>query len=101
MKARDNYRVAGVQGELNALLSRFGSRIDALERMTGISVQGAIQDVEESDITLPNDGPGDADTLRDDLVFHTIPDIRDGLRALEVKVNTLLSALRAAGVVKR
>lgn len=47
----------------------------------------------------PADAPGTADALRDDLVANTIPAIRGDLADLTDKLNTVLTRLRAHGII--
>lgn len=45
----------------------------------------------------PMDGPLNADTLRDDLVANTLPEIRDALTTMSVKLNELRTIIRNLG----
>lgn len=69
--------------------------------VTAIAAQGAaIADAEYSHaITEPSDTPADADTLRDDLVTSTIPSIEAALNSHGTKINEIIDALQAAGLI--
>lgn len=50
-------------------------------------------------LTDPADTPASADALRDDLVANLIPELRNNFADLAAKVNAILNALQAAGMV--
>lgn len=74
-----------------------------------VAVQAAIASLADNtagtaDNTLaaipdPADTPASADALRDDLVANALPAIRNDLADLAAKVNAILTAARAAGVI--
>lgn len=57
------------------------------------STDGAIQT-----LTDPADTPGTADVLRDDLVANLIPELRNNIDELRLKLNDALAALRGIGI---
>ena len=66
----------------------------------GEAAQGAhIADVAAYTTTDPSDAPADADALRDDLVATTLPAIATGINANVTKINAILAALEAHGIV--
>ena len=58
------------------------------------TVNGSIQS-----LTDPSDTPADADALRDDLVANLIPELRNNIDELRVKLNEALTALRGVGLI--
>ena len=50
-------------------------------------------------LTDPADTPVTADALRDDLVANLIPELRNNIDELRVKVNNALTALRGVGLI--
>lgn len=58
------------------------------------TTDGAIQT-----LTDPADAPATADALRDDLVANLIPELRNNIDELRIKVNNALTALRGVGVI--
>ena len=58
------------------------------------TVNGSIQS-----LTDPADAPASADALRDDLVANIIPELRNNIDELRVKVNAALTALRGVGLI--
>lgn len=68
--------------------------------LAGFTQQSSISDASESHaITDPGDTPADADALRDDLVANTIPAIESALNDLGAKVNLILDAMDALGLI--
>lgn len=102
----------GLTGGGDITASRTITLADATAAVIGgVKKSTARADSGQSTVTLsavtdPVDAPVDADTLRDDLVANTIPDLktRDGeletaLETLAGEFNDLLAKLRAAGIV--
>jgi hypothetical protein len=50
-------------------------------------------------VPAPADTPADADALRDDIAANLVPAINDNFADLQEKVNGMLAALRAVGIV--
>lgn len=59
---------------------------------------GAAADDTIAIIRAPTDTPATADALRDNLEATTLADIRDAIKELSTKVNTILSTLDSAGI---
>lgn len=74
-----------------ALLADWEKRMNALLTESRKSPADAIADVDTSED--PDDAPADADALRDDLVANYLPYILG-------KINSILAALRANGIVE-
>ena len=50
-------------------------------------------------IVAPADTPATADVLRDDLAANLVPAVNNNFADLQAKVNAILAALRAVGIV--
>lgn len=69
------------------------------KELTALTPAAKITDASTSHaITDPADTPADVDTLRDDLVANTIPDINSALDALGTKMNLIIDAIEAGKI---
>jgi hypothetical protein len=73
-----------------------GTQVSAIPELAG--TVGTANDI-MTQIAAPTDSPATADALRDDIAANLVPAVNNNFADLQVKVNSILSALRALGAI--